>query len=322
MKREKKWQVATSAKIRRDLREDLTSNFPEADFHFFTSMEEAESKLSETDILLTYGEDVEAKHIQQAPSLKWINVLSAGVEEMPFDAIESAGILMTNSRGIHATPMAEYVLWAILDQAKCRERFEAAKSDLKWEGDLLTKELVSQTVVILGTGAIGTETARLAKAFRMKTVGVNTNGRSVEHFDAVFSIEKMAEAIKEADYLVNILPYTAKTDRLLGEAEFALLKKEAVFINVGRGRTVIEEELMVALEKEAFAHAVLDVFETEPLPEGSPLWKMPSVTLSPHVSGATSNYQPRALEVFKTNFRVFSEGRTDYVNRVMLTKGY
>ena len=163
---------------------------------------------------------------------------------------------------------------------------------------------------------------RLAKAFRMKTIGVNRSGKGVGNIDELYLTEQMMDALPKADFIVSILPSTPKTKRLLSKDHFVAMKNTAVFINIGRGDLVDEFLLLRALEKNEIAHAFLDVFEKEPLVKDHPFWKMKNVTVTPHLSSVTQNYLPRALEIFKHNLNTYLNKTGDYMNVIDLKKGY
>ena len=160
---------------------DITAKFPNIEFLYQEELTVGE--LTQAEVLITYGEDLENQHIRKAPKLKWIMVMSAGLEKMPFDAIIEQGILVTNARGIHKIPMAEYTFaMVLLHEKKGRLLLENERNE-KWDRDVRVGELNGKTMLILGTGAIGGEIARMAKAFNMQTIGMNRSGSPTEYID-------------------------------------------------------------------------------------------------------------------------------------------
>ncbi len=314
--------VVTSAKIRRDLRAQLTKRYPNVHFSFFENIKGAEQELPSADILITYGEDLTNNHIGQAKNLKWIMVISAGMDRMPFKAIAKTDILVTNARGIHQTPMAEYTIAMMLQVGRKTKMLIKQEQESVWNRKLTMTELKGKTLGVLGAGAIGTEIARLSKAFGMKTIGMNRSGRKVEFFDHIVTFDNMDSILTEADFLVSVLPQTAETKELLNYQSFVKMKNDAVFINIGRGTVINENDLIQALKSSEIAHAVLDVFEEEPLPSSHPLWEMDQVTVTPHISGISPGYQPRAVEIFEENLKVFLEDGTNYYNKIDPKRGY
>jgi phosphoglycerate dehydrogenase-like enzyme len=314
--------IVSSARIKEDLQNRLMKNHPDCTFHFHKRMSDALGDLVEADILITYGEDVTAEILRQAARLKWIMVISAGLDRMPFPAIKEKGIIVTNARGIHKIPMAEYTFAAILQWCKRTQEWRDHQERRIWKKyGIQMSELAGKTMMVVGTGAIGGEIARLAKAFRMNVLGVNRSGRLVEYFDHIYKTDKLAEAMGTADIVVSVLPYTPETDRLIGRQHFEAMPESSLFINIGRGKTVDQEALLNVL-KTGKISAVLDVFEEEPLPADHPFWAMDNVTVTPHFSAITSQYQPRAMAIFEENLKRFKEHRSDLINFIDLDRGY
>lgn len=305
------------------LQQKVTADFPEHEFHFVRGIKAAEALLQETEILITYGEDLNKVWIEKAPSLKWVCVMSAGMERLPFEELEKRNILVTNARGIHAIPMAEYTLGMMLSYVKCFPAMAANQQKQIWERKQPFSELYGKTLLILGTGAIGSEIARLAQAFSMKTIGMNRSGREVEHFDELILFEQLQDTLPHADVVVSVLPSTSETKNLLQFKHFEAMKAESLFINIGRGDLISEETLIKVLEQKEIAHMILDVFPKEPLEETSPLWKFSNLTITPHISSISENYLPRAFEIFEHNFNVYNGQIGDsYINKIDLNRGY
>lgn len=314
--------VLTSCKIRKDLRERLLQAYPTVTYQFCKSIEEAQEFLHEADVLLTYGEDLDEEKIEQATNLKWIMVLSAGMDRMPFNKIEEKGIIVTNSRGIHKTPMAEYAISMLLQVCRQTKTIIEQEEANEWDRSVKMTEISSKTMLVAGTGAIGQEVARLAKAFQMRTIGMSRSGNPKEFFDEVYTTEEGLRHIGEADFIVSVLPSTPDTRGLFTKNHFEQMKSSAIFLNMGRGDVVDSSELINALRDNDIAHAVLDVFDQEPLPAADPLWDMQNVTVTPHISGISPQYQPRAIAIYEENLKVYLEGKQDYLNLVDPRKGY
>lgn len=314
--------ILSSVKVRRDLREYLVQTYPLSTFNFCSDMEEAEPFLDKAEILLTYGEDLDNGKIEKANQLKWINVLSAGIDQMPAQKIKEKGILVTNSRGIHKIPMAEYALSMLLQSSRNMKTLIRHEQENNWDRSVKMTEITGKTMLIAGTGAIGQEVARLAKAFRMKTVGVSRSGRIKDYFDEVKASEELEKVIGEADFIVSVLPSTEETKEYYQPTHFKQMKSTAIFLNMGRGDAVKESVIINAIKESEISHAVLDVFEQEPLPDHSPLWNMEGVTVTPHLSGISPEYQPRAIDIFEKNLAVYTRGGGNYINQVDPTRGY
>jgi len=315
-------RIVSSVFPKEIIQEEIKSEFPEIQFEFYKGMKDAEKAFYECEVFLTYGDDLTVNHIQKSNHLKWIMQMSAGLEQLPLKAIEERGIMITNARGIHKIPMAEYTLGTMLQWVKQTRALLENEQEGNWDRKIRMEELFEKTVLILGVGAIGGEIARLAKAFRMKTIGVNRSGNGVGNIDELYLTEQMMDALPKADFIVSILPSTPETKHLLTKDHFVAMKNTAVFINIGRGDLVDESLLLHALEKNEIAHAFLDVFEKEPLVKDHPFWKMKNVTVTPHLSSVTQNYLPRALEIFKHNLNTYLNKTGDYMNIIDLKKGY
>ncbi|PYZ96978.1 D-2-hydroxyacid dehydrogenase [Alteribacter lacisalsi] len=316
--------VTTSADFQEPLRNRLVASFPDVTFTWHGTIEETEQSgdLRKAAVLITYGEDLKPHHIKKAANLKWIMVVSAGMEKMPFDVIAETDILVTNARGIHAAPMAEYTMGVILQTARQTKALIRQEQNQVWSRKLTMTELNGRTLGVLGAGAIGSEVARLAKAFGMTTLGLNRSGRPADHFDETRTFRGLDRILENADFLVSVLPHTEETAGLLTRDAYRKMKKEAVFINIGRGTVTKEEDLIDALEAGDLAHAVLDVFEQEPLPEGHRFWTMENVTVTPHMSGISPEYQPRAITIFEENLKEFLGKKKNYLNKIDVSKGY
>lgn len=314
--------IVFSAKISTKHREKLEAEYPEQEFVFCSSSEEAKTYLNEAAVYVTYGDDMDEELVKQAGNLKWVACLSAGVDGFPFKALEERGILLTNAKGIHKIQMAEYAFAMLLQIYRNSKTLIENEKNAVWDKGVKVQEINGKTLLILGTGAIGGEAARLAKAFRMETIGISRSGNSVENFDKVYKTSKLIDVLPEADLIISVLPSTEETKQLFKYEEFKALKPSAVFLNMGRGDVLNEEELLRAIRENEFSHAILDVFEQEPLPEDHAFWKEENITVTPHISGLSPAYVERALEIFKDNLTVYQEDGRDFINTIDLSKGY
>lgn len=305
---------------RPDLREPLLAEFPQVDFIFESGITNEE--LQQADVLVTYGEDLTTESIQQATKLKWIFVASAGIEKMPTQAIMERGILVSNVRGIHKTPMAESMLAHILAIKRALPWMYEQQKKSEWSKKAKQTELRDSTALILGPGAIGSEVGRLLQAFGVTTIGCNRSGNEASNMDKMISFGQLKEALPSADIVISVLPKTQETTHLLNEEHFMAMKSSAIFMNFGRGNLVDEKVLIQAIEAGEIGYAVLDVFEEEPLSSDNPLWAMPNVIVSPHVSSHSSRYVERSLEIFKPSLTKWLRGDRDLENVMELSRGY
>ncbi|MER2109236.1 MAG: D-2-hydroxyacid dehydrogenase [Solibacillus sp.] len=305
---------------REDLKQPLVTEFPEVDFIFESSLREEE--LAQADILVTYGEDLRAEHLDSADKLEWIFVASAGVEKMPAEAIAAREILVSNVRGIHKKPMTESILAHILAIKRCLPQIYAQQQRGEWQRRLRYTELNGSTALIIGPGAIGSEIGRILQAFDVHTIGCNRSGEAAPYMNETHFLADVAQQLPKADIVISMLPSTKYTKHLLGLEHFELMKDSAIFMNFGRGDVVATDVLVQVMEEKLIAHAILDVYEVEPLPADSPLWKLDNVTVSPHVSSHSSRYVERSLDIFKPSLRKWLNGERDLENKMNLLRGY
>jgi D-2-hydroxyacid dehydrogenase (NADP+) len=275
------------------------------------------------DVEIIYGFRLPENFIIRAPKLKWFQTMSAGVDRFLDDEFRRSSVIMTSVKGIHATPIGEFVMCLMLMLAKQAPLAFHQKQQKKWQPFLATT-LRSKTVGIVGLGHIGREVARLAKGFGMRVVATRRSARKSQrarYVDRLYVPEKLSELLSESDYVVLTLPLTPETRGIIGESGLRSMKRTAYLINVARGSLVDEPALVRALEGKRIAGAGLDVFATEPLPEGSPLWGFENVIISPHIAGGMEDYVARATGVFCENLRRYLSGRR-LINVVDKKKGY
>jgi phosphoglycerate dehydrogenase-like enzyme len=286
-----------------------------------TSIEKLDDLLAEAEVIfgLRFPQDL----ITRAPKLKWIQIMSAGVNRFLDTEMVESPVTMTNVSGIHATQIGEFVLGLMLMFVKQAPLCFQLKQEKQW-GRLTLTELRSKTVGIVGLGSIGREVARLAKAFDMRVLATRRSAKRVgraRYIDIMFPLNQLRELLVESDFVVLALPLTPETGKFIGEEELRTMKSTAYLINIARGGVVDEEALIRALEEHWIAGAGLDVFTTEPLPTDSRLWELPNVILSPHISGSAEDNTVRATELFLENLRRYLNGEKLF-NVVDKKKGY
>lgn len=233
-------------------------------------------------------------------NLKYIQLTAAGLDRVPLDRVRERGIRLHNAAGVYSAPMAEFALWGVLEFYKQGRFFTENQRDHRWEKHRSLRELTEKTVLILGCGSVGSECARRFSAFGCRCIGVARSGRQQPFFEAVFPMTDLPLLLPEADIIVLALPLTADTRRLFDGAMLARMKTGSILVNLARGAIVDEAALLEALEG-PLAGAVLDVFETEPLPEASPLWDHPNVIATPHNSFVGEHNHKRMMETVIRN---------------------
>ena len=249
---------------------------------------------------------------ERAPGLRWIQFTSAGVDHLWKPFLDSGEIQVTNAKGLHAIPMAEFVLSGMLMFAKDWPRLARQQREHRYE-KFMVDEIYGKTVVLVGVGEIGSGVARVSKQLGMTVIGVRRREGKDDldpSYDEAVTFEQMEQVIGRGDFVVASLPLTTKTDRMVNEKVFKAMRDSAVFINVGRGKAVDEASLIHALDQGWIRGAVLDVFENEPLSPDNPLWDMPNVLVSPHMSSDTSRYMERMTDILCENLRRYAVGET------------
>jgi phosphoglycerate dehydrogenase-like enzyme len=278
--------------------------------------------LAEAEVLVNWNKDAEALCLAEGAALRWVHTWGAGVNTLPLEKFRQRGVILTNTSGIHAYPISESIFALILSFSHRLHRFLRSQVRREWHNENDTDEIHGKTMGILGTGAIGSETARLARAFGMRVFGLRRTTDPAPDFDRTYVVEGLSEMLPECDFIVNTLPLTPQTRHLLSDEQFRLMKPTAFYVNIGRGATTDTDALVRALEEKRIAGAGLDVFEVEPLPSDHPLWGFENVLLMPHNSGAHPGYDQRAVEILVAGLREFVAGREPSRNRVDLTQGY
>ncbi|HEY40586.1 MAG TPA: D-2-hydroxyacid dehydrogenase [Dehalococcoidia bacterium] len=261
--------------------------------------------------------------ITRAPKLKWVQVMSAGVDRFLDADFRKSPVILTNVSGMHATPIGEFVMEQMLMFAKNAAFCFDLKQKKQWQR-YSTSVLRGKTVGIVGLGNIGREVARLSKAFGMRVVATRRSAPRIQrtrNVDLMLPRQELPRLLAESDYVVITLPYTRETHNLFGEKELKTMKPSAYLINIGRGGIVDEDVLVRALAEKWIAGAGLDVFATEPLPPESKLWDLPSLLFSPHVSGDMEDYFGQATDVFCKNLKRYLEGKRLF-NVVNKQRGY
>jgi len=278
--------------------------------------------LSEAEIVIGWAKGISDTLLATDSSLRWVQTWSAGIEKLPLERFQERGILLTNASGVHAEPITAVIFGFMLMFTRNLHTAIRNQDEHRWESDDSESELTDKTAVIVGTGAIGSETARIAKAFRMKTVGVSRSGSPLPDFDIMYTTDELQEAVREGSFVINTLPLTDQTRNLFNQSVFSSFKKGSYYINIGRGATTNTSDLMDALNSGQLNGAGLDVFETEPLPHDHPLWDMKQVIITPHCAGATDRYAERVIDIFIENIKSYLNEGSPTRNRVDYNRQY
>lgn len=277
---------------------------------------------------------------RKAPGIKWLQLHSAGIDQLWGNPVLESDVTITTTSGIHATSVGEYVMGTAL--ALTRHIPEMVRNQLKhyWPENRWTyymgSEIRDSTFCIIGYGSIGREIARQAHMLGARVLAVkgNPDDRTDRGYtlpgigdpegqipERLYSPDELDRALPDSDYVVVAAPLTEKTRGMIGEAELSVMRSSAYLINIARGEIVEEQALLRALSDAWIAGAALDVFPQEPLPGDHPLWDLDNVIISPHVAGATTQYEERASDLFVQNLIRYREGQ-ELLNRFDRDRGY
>jgi len=273
--------------------------------------DELPSALPGADVLLVWDflSDAVRPAWAAANALRWVHTASAGVDRLAFPALLASDVVLTNSRGVFDLPMAEYVLGLVLAIAKDLPGTVTRQSQRVWQ-HRETERVAGRIAVVVGSGPIGRAIGRHLGAVGM---GVELVGRTERagdpHFGMVHAAGALHGLLPRADYLVLAAPLTEQTRGLVDAAALDALKPGARIVNVSRGALVVTDDLVAALRSGRLSGAALDVFDTEPLPADSPLWELPGVIVSPHMSGDVLGWRDELAALFVDNLTRYRSGR-------------
>ena len=227
---------------------------------------------------------------EAASSLRWVHVSAAGVSQLLFDELVRSNIVYTNSRGVLSRAIAEFALGFVLDMAKDAQGSFRLQQQQRWQ-HRVTRKVQGQRALVVGTGSIGREIARLFRAVGMEISGAGRTSRAGDDdFERIHSSQDLAGIVHDYDYLVLAAPLTSETKGLVNAEVLSAMKPSAHLVNVGRGELVHTDALTEALASRSIAGAALDVVHPEPLPAGHALWSMDNVIITPHMSGDTEDH--------------------------------
>lgn len=277
----------------------------------------------------------------QAPNLRWIQFHFAGIDHaLDAPIMQREGLLVTSMSGASATQVAEYIVMMLLSLGHHLPDMIDHQKRAVWPKDRWERfsphEIRDATVGIVGYGSIGRQLARVlfsfgARIFATKRNGMNPKDKGYivagygdpkgDYVHRIYPAEALKSMAKECDFLVNTVPLAASTRDLIGADVFSVMKETAFFIDVSRGGVVNHAALINALKEKKIAGAALDVFPEEPLPADDPLWKMPNVIVTPHISGISPHYDDRAVALFAQNLQRYLAG-DQLLNLVDVGRGY
>lgn len=242
--------------------------------------------------------------IKDFKNLKYIQLTSAGLDRVPLEYIKNNNIKIFNARGVYSVPMAEYAICGVLDFYKKSACLRENQKNHSWIKNRDVFELCGKNVCIIGCGSVGIECAKRFCAFNARVTGIDINIFEHDFFEKIHPIGELKKCVGVADIIVLTLPLTEKTKHIINKDVFDKMKNGALLVNISRGAVVNEADLLNAL-KNNLGGAILDVFEEEPLCEGSPLWDLDNVILSPHNSFVGENNGKRLEKLIIDNLEGF-----------------
>ncbi len=289
----------------------LQQAVPDVELVSVSGYDEALEKLDGAEALIGL---CSAELLEQADDLRWIQLYSAGVEKcVSLSEFTARKPLLTNMQRIAAPVIAEHVIAMMMSLSRQLPAFENAKRKGDWRRDPAITEnmrvIKGKTMLVVGLGGIGTETARRAHALGMTITATRASKPEGPDFVSKVGLpDDLPDLAAEADVVVNALPLTDTTRDLFDAALFQTMKNSALFINVGRGGTVVTEDLVAALKNGDIAGAGLDVTDPEPLPSDHPLWQAPNIIITPHVATRSDLKGEARWQVVRENLRRYAAG--------------
>ena len=295
---------------------ELSAAWPADSFVYVPHHELATEPARSADVLMTFSPFMADHVLQDAPRLRWIQVLGSGVDGVINLPSLRREVLVTSGRGVQAAPVSEAALSLMFALSRELPRMVANQVARRWER-WPSQLLEGRTLGILGVGQIAEALARKARALGMRVIGVTSHVRELEDFDRIYATEALPEAVGEMDYFVVLTPHSPQTHHLVDARVLAAMRPSAFLVNVARGGVVNEADLVLALRAGQLRGAALDVFQHEPLPPGSELWSLPNVLISPHLGGLNSSYPRSILPLLIENLTNFAAGRLDRMRNIV-----
>ena len=322
------WSKPQKVLVRIDRPERLTglqAVAPGVEIVPVASPAEAASEATDAQVLIGYCDE---EILAAAPMLNWVQVFSSGVEHcLANPGMHQGNKLLTNGQRIGSPALAEHAIAMMMALARGLDVYHSNQLNGVWQrnielgsGEFL--DLEGRTVLVVGLGGIGTQTAKRAHGLGMRVVATRGSRREgPAYVEYVGLAGEMNELAASADVVINTAPLTERTRGIFNAEFFAVMKPTAYFISVGRGASTVTADLVAALEKGEIAGAGLDVTDPEPLPEGHPLWSMPRVIISPHAAGRSDRSRNRLFLLVEENLRRYVAGEP-MLSVVDVERGY
>lgn len=303
----RQWQIPADAVAA------LRTRFPHIEFIHATTDEERARGLIDCEAAFTWI--LQAGELAAAARLRWIHTSAVAVETLCLPELFARGVIVSNTRGVQAVPIAEHTLAVVLALAKQLPFVLEQQRNAQWAqndfaGSRLPWLLSGRTLGLVGVGTIGSQIAVRAQAFGMRVVALRrrSDQAAVAGIDQMFGPAELDRFLAQSNVLVIAAPLTPQTLGLIGAAQIALLPKGALLINVGRAKIVDTDAVVAALHAGHLGGASLDVYPQEPLPAAHPLWACPNVILTPHTSGFRQGHWDDVVRLFAEDLARFERG--------------
>ena len=281
---------------------------------------EYSEELKNVEILICYN-PFKTLDIDKLKNLKWIQLSSVGIDQLPKDKFNNRDILITNNKGGYSKPMGEWIVLNILEIIKRKKTIYKNQLNNKWHMVKNLTEIVDKKILFLGTGTIATEGAKRLQGFECRVDGMNRSGDLKKYFENVYSVNNIMDILNEYDVIISTLPSTDKTYHFINNKFFNKMKDSSIFINISRGDVVDQNALINHIKSGKFKGIALDVFENEPLNKDSELWDFENVYISCHNSWISDRKDDRRFEIIYENLKRFKENK-DLKNIVSVERGY
>jgi phosphoglycerate dehydrogenase-like enzyme len=306
--------------------ERLRSEFPQIEVAYSARKRDDNEALRGADVLI--GWSLTPEQLRLAPNLRWIYSITSAVDQFLYPELRASDIAISNAGRVHGPVVAEHAIAMLMALAKRLPSAVRYQDCRKWAMEAIWKEqprpceVRGANLLVVGLGSIGSEVASLAAGLKMHVTGVREHPeRGSAGATEVMGYDGLDDILARANFVVLAAPLTPRTRHLIDSRRLNLFKRSAFLINVSRGALVDEAALISALREQRIAGAALDVFEEEPLPRRSRLWKLPQVLITPHTAFLTQNVWERHYEMFVANLKRYMAGQRleDLVDKV---KGY
>ena len=322
----KKIQVLIKPQCNAEIQNQFATKFgDQCEFTF--QGKETEDAIAEAEVVIGEPEEEE---ILKAENLRWIQLTWAGADKYTKMKAFPTGVTLTNASGAFGKIISEYVIGNIIALYRSLPNYWKNKQNHLWVQNKSSETIYGKNILILGTGDIGRNIAHRMKAFETHVTGIKRtavpeHSQQMKEFDEVYDLTALDQQLQKADIVIGCLPGTPETKGLLDYDRLHSMKKDAILVNVGRGSLIPTEDLIRVLEEGHLKGAVLDVFETEPLPEASPLWNMENVLITPHIAGPSfsgnAEVQGMIWNICMENLERYLNGK-ELKNIVRLKDGY